>query len=245
MSTPACGIGQAVGAVFRHPSISLVSAVVAGSGAAVQGGGRLLPAPGRPAACGGHCEPRIGGADPRRKQRRGCAVRSLPNLITIGAARAGAGHRPLIATERWVTAFVLFIAGRRFGRASTDFWPALRPADGARRLSRPARRQGAAGLDLCRSAVIVVIPRLARDPRRVARHHDRGGGRDLLVARQAGRHSAAARLEAQHGRRRSPSRGSFWRQAFGLGRWVWFDAAHGRGRRLDDRLAWQPIWRSG
>ncbi len=71
---------------------------------------------------------------------------------------------------------------------------------GARRLSRPARRQGDAGVDLYRARHHRGDPALVGDPGRVPRHHDRQRGDSLLGRGQAGAAQAADGLQAQHRR---------------------------------------------
>src|SRR5262245_21397165 len=84
---------------------------------------------------------------------------------------------------------------RRGGRLSGQ---AVRHGHRARRLSRSARRQGTAGFDVRRPGHHRCRSPLARDPRRLARHHDRERGDSVVAGRQASTAQAAGGLQAQH-----------------------------------------------
>ena len=132
---------------------------------------------------------------------------SIPNLITlarillvpvvvwaIASGRRCASPSCLFLAAGVSDAVDGFLA-KRFGMATR-----------ARRLSRPAGRQGADRVDLRRARHPGAHPALAGDPGGVARHHDRQRRHPVLAGRQAGEAQAATRSPSS-----TPWRRSCWR----------------------------------
>ena len=120
---------------------------------------------------------------------------SLPNLITVARLLLAPLAVLMIASQRYVEAFLIFRHRGHIGRRRRLYRQTIQPDDGTRRLSRSVGRQGAAGLDLCDSGDFRRFAGGDRHSRRLSRSDDSERRRRFLAARQSCGDPARPRVE--------------------------------------------------